>query len=119
MIIIIGAVIVLSAASWIWYKIEQQLEVNDYTPVEELRKRLKDAHGLLLVAAAILIGIIAYSCYSSAPNEEGDYIGDYWRTKSSGVIHNSTCRWYGKSLGEFVEYDAQGRNCSQCGGNGI
>jgi hypothetical protein len=42
----------------------------------------------------------------------------YWRTSSSYVIHNSSCRWYNNSSGRFVEYEAEGRDCKVCGGRG-
>lgn len=41
---------------------------------------------------------------------------EYWRTSSSGVIHNSQCFWYGKSNGKYVKASASGRDCEKCGG---
>ena len=41
----------------------------------------------------------------------------YWRTKSSGMVHNSKCRWYHKSKGEAVAAEPGDLDCSICGGS--
>jgi hypothetical protein len=88
------------------------------------------------VAMLILISCtIAYSCgcktgkseaqekrieqeaqaITQKPSEEAEQ-EQYWQSSSSGVIHNSSCRWYNNSAGRFVDYDAEGRDCKVCGG---
>ena len=39
----------------------------------------------------------------------------YWVTNSSGKVHNSSCRWYGKSKGR-IETKPSGKDCKICGG---
>jgi hypothetical protein len=39
----------------------------------------------------------------------------HWLSASSGVRHNSSCRWYGKSGGRKCRGD-EGRPCHKCGG---
>ena len=41
--------------------------------------------------------------------------GDYWLTASSGIRHNSKCRYYRKSKGRPCSA-AEGRPCQKCGG---
>jgi len=51
------------------------------------------------------------------PEDEDDpvVVGGYWITTSSGVRHNSSCRWYRKSKGRPGSASA-GRPCKICGG---
>ena len=39
----------------------------------------------------------------------------HWLTISSGIRHNSTCRWYKNSKGRMCTKD-EGRACKVCGG---
>jgi hypothetical protein len=39
----------------------------------------------------------------------------HWLSTSSGVRHNSSCRWYGKSDGRKCRED-EGKPCRKCGG---
>lgn len=39
----------------------------------------------------------------------------HWLTTSSGVRHNSTCRWFKNSKGRMCASD-EGRACKVCGG---
>lgn len=39
----------------------------------------------------------------------------YWMTDSSGIRHNSKCRYYKNSKGHFCTKD-EGRACKICGG---
>ena len=41
----------------------------------------------------------------------------YWKTASSGKVHNSKCRWYEKSKGEAVAAEPGDLDCSICGGS--
>jgi endonuclease YncB( thermonuclease family) len=41
--------------------------------------------------------------------------GSYWLTTSSGIRHNSECRYFGKSKGRACSA-AEGRPCQKCGG---
>lgn len=41
--------------------------------------------------------------------------GDYWITNSSGIRHNSSCRYYQNSQGRSCGKD-EGRACKICGG---
>jgi len=39
----------------------------------------------------------------------------HWLTTSSGIRHNSGCRWFQKSKGRMCRAD-EGRACKVCGG---
>ena len=47
--------------------------------------------------------------------EEEPGVGSYWITSSSGIRHNSSCRWYKKSKGQ-PGTASEGRPCKVCGG---
>lgn len=44
--------------------------------------------------------------------------GVYWMTSSTGVIHNSSCRYYKNSDGSLTDGKSGGRDCKICGGTG-
>ncbi len=50
-----------------------------------------------------------------ADKPPADGSGGYWLTSSSGVRHNSTCRWYRKSKGRQCGPN-EGKPCGVCGG---
>lgn len=37
----------------------------------------------------------------------------FWKTKSSGMIHRKKCHWYGRSKGEYTN-KRKGKRCSFC-----
>jgi hypothetical protein len=51
----------------------------------------------------------------SSPVSEQPEILSHWLSISSGVRHNSSCRWYGKSDGRKCRAD-EGTPCRKCGG---
>jgi uncharacterized protein YgiM (DUF1202 family) len=40
----------------------------------------------------------------------------YWYNSKSGVLHNSTCRWYGNTKNGYYTNEIIGRDCGICGG---
>jgi micrococcal nuclease len=56
-------------------------------------------------------GLWAKEATSPQPTEE-----KYWLNTSSGVLHNSSCRWYGKTKEGYYTTEPLGRDCSICGG---
>ncbi len=54
---------------------------------------------------------VAYATGSAAPAAEEVY----WVTKSSGKVHNKTCRYFGVSKG-YTTKKPTGPNCRVCGG---
>ena len=52
---------------------------------------------------------------SVKPASEAAPAGDYWLTTSSGIRHNSKCRYYKKSKGRPCGAN-EGRPCKKCGG---
>ena len=51
----------------------------------------------------------------SSPVSVQPAVLSHWLSASSGVRHNSSCRWYGKSDGRKCRGD-EGRQCHKCGG---
>jgi len=56
-------------------------------------------------------GLWAKKAMSPQPTGE-----EYWLNTSSGVLHNSSCRWYGKTKEGHYTREPLGRDCSICGG---
>jgi len=88
-------------------------------------KKLADAE---LTARKEKRGLWAYSAVPMAPWEfrklpkqgkassSSDVTLTYWLNTSSGVRHNSSCRWYGKTKRGQKCTAEDGKACGQCGG---
>ncbi|NQT14254.1 MAG: thermonuclease family protein [Planctomycetes bacterium] len=101
---------------WAWYR--KQASDN-----EELAAAEKRASGKLLGLWAAADAIPPWE-FQKRPEEaeaspggepSDEPSGDYWLTTSSGVRHNSSCRYYKKSNGSPCGPDA-GTPCKVCGG---
>ncbi|MFC1596577.1 thermonuclease family protein [Planctomycetota bacterium] len=97
---------------WAWYR--KQSRDN-----EELADAEKRASGKLLGLWAAPDPVPPWEFKSSEPAKEAGVAdepsGDFWLTSSSGVRHNSSCRYYKKSNGSPCGPDA-GTACKVCGG---
>jgi hypothetical protein len=90
------------------------------------RRQSRHAHGVkitklpLLVLAALLAftpGFGAAAVKKAAPETKKETTVEtgYWITTKSQIRHNSKCRYYKNSQGQFCPKDA-GRACKICGG---
>ena len=71
----------------------------------------------VIVIAVFLIWLGIYKIMLIDKSGSDDEEKQYWRTKSSGMVHNYKCRWYGTSNGEWVSATSGDRDCSICGGS--
>lgn len=122
------------ALCWLWSKkIGPALEIPSDWP-EKAQSAVVNARLL----SGFLLVILLFSCQADCSRRDEieklqsenemlyaensdleDNLGKrafYWQSSKSGVIHNSDCRWYGKSNGKYVDSSADGRNCENCGG---
>ena len=99
---------------WAWYR--KQSSGN-----EELADAEKKASGKLLGLWAAPDPVPPWEFKSSEPAKEAGVAdepsGDFWLTSSSGVRHNSSCRYYQKSnTEECVQARDAEAQCKVCGG---
>ena len=72
------------------------------------------------IALAILVAVwlptgTTDNSNRSSPVSVQPAVLSHWLSASTGVRHNSSCRWYGKSDGRKCRGD-EGKPCHKCGG---
>ncbi len=108
---------------WQWR--EQQKQIRSETPsplptkaVDDL-SRFFEAQTPQAIVEGPAAGPLERAAISknvpASPGPEIAPAGDYWLTTSSGVRHNSKCRYYKKSKGRPCGPN-EGRPCKKCGG---
>lgn len=71
---------------------------------------------LILVAVFCALSFSAFAAPSQENADKPPVV--YWQTYSSGIIHNSRCRYFRNSNGAEVTNPTSGRDCKICGGTG-
>ncbi len=66
---------------------------------------------IILFLLLLIIFVILY-----LKNIAKDEKEDYYVTQNSGIVHNATCRHYGKTKGFYLAIPGGYRNCRVCGG---
>ncbi len=81
-----------------------------------------DQHGVIvqhihfkLLAAAILVAALLVCATLAVLYYWQPTHFEFYVTRSTGVIHNRTCIYYGKTRGYYTN-QPQGRDCKRCGG---
>jgi len=54
--------------------------------------------------------------YKSYFSKEKTQTQKYWYNSKSGVLHNSSCRWFGNTENGYFTEEELGRDCKICGG---
>ncbi len=105
-------------APWQWRqeqsKIAGAIPVTEGQPVKDLSRFFEASTPPAVIEAAVQTPPAPPVPSATSPpvSVAG---GDYWLTASSGVRHNSTCRYYKKSKGRPCTAN-EGQPCKKCGG---
>lgn len=101
---------------WQWRRQRTaQPRVNQDEAVADLSRLFEARTPAAVIEAAVHV---QPAPLASAKPEEKPAVsmgGDYWLTTSSGIRHNSKCRYYKKSKGRPCNA-SEGRPCQKCGG---